>query len=122
VKSVVLIIPADLQADANMLAAVLGYDQAPGNTYSVRLSANGNEPISHYGCHTWAHPPFVQMISAARDHGVLPDLPWHPLTADRVLAVCNALIVSARDDMSGHFSAATADAGLQIVRVIQTPQ
>lgn len=70
--SVVLIVPATLREKANLLACALGHDQMPGNTFAVPLSADGADPASHYGCHTWAQESFVQMFQAAAQglHGL----------------------------------------------------
>lgn len=54
-QSVVLIIPAALQARANALGEAMGW--GPGN-FSVSLSG------THYGCHTWASDGFVAALEA----------------------------------------------------------
>jgi hypothetical protein len=94
-KSLVLIIPAALRDKANALGAALDMGS---NNYSVPLSANGQEPATHYGLHAWAAQSFINMIDA----GVMPEgLDYPEADFDAVMA---ALIVSARDDMTGHFA------------------
>jgi hypothetical protein len=70
--SLVLTLPAAHRDSGNAIAVALGHDVAPGNTYSVPLSADGVEPATHYGCRTWASPGFVAAIEIARN-GVVPD-------------------------------------------------
>jgi hypothetical protein len=70
--SAVLILPAKLQAAGNALSCALGHDDPPGSTYSVPLSANGQEPATHYGCHSWMSPGFVDTIREAIQ-GRLPE-------------------------------------------------
>lgn len=117
----VLIVPAALMDDANSIAVSLGYDVAPGKTYSVPLSGDGQQPATHYGCHTWTDGAFAGMLSAALELGALPPIDWGDLDEARVLAVCDALTVSVRDDMDQHFSDVIATAGLSIVRVTIIP-
>lgn len=110
--SVVLIIPVALRDKANLLACALGHDVLPGNTFAVPLSADGAEPASHFGCHTWAQASFVEMFQAAAQ-GSLPDIDWSEfgLTLEDVESIVAVLIVSAETTSDGavHF-AAVADA------------
>lgn len=70
--SLALILPAAHRSTGNGIAVALGHDEAPGNTYSVPLSATGAEPATHYGARTWASPGFVLMIEIAST-GAVPD-------------------------------------------------
>lgn len=120
--SVVLIIPAALREKANLLACALGHDQVPGRTFDVQLSADGAEPASHYGCHTWAQTSFVQMFEAAKQ-GALPDIEWSEfsLSVEDVQEVVAELIVSAEigSDGAAHFAQVLAAQGLA---KLQTPE
>ena len=89
--STVLIIPAALKADANLLGAALGYGP---ESYTVPIPSDGKP--THWGGHVWASAEFFKLISIARG-GSLPPLDWaaHKLTAARVRAVIAALIVGA---------------------------
>jgi hypothetical protein len=118
--SLVLIIPAALQAEANALSCAMGQDVMPGHTFSVPLSADGQEPPTHFGCHAWSQPGFAAVLAAAQA-GALPDDPagggeWsdYGLGLEAIAAVVSALIVSVREDLTGaaHFAAVLDDAGL----------
>ena len=116
IYSVVLLCPADRQADANRLACAIGHDVMPGNTFSVHLSANGEEPATHFGCHAVAMQSFVDLFMDAAQ-GMLPDIPWGDfgLTEQAVLELVPTIILSAREDLFGldHFEAVLADHDLQ---------
>lgn len=116
--SVVLICPAALQEKSNLLACALGHDVLPGNTFSVPLSADGNAPATHYGCHTVAQLSFVQMFQAA-GQGQLPDIVWGDfgLTEADVWEVLGELIVSPRQDLSGreHFESVLSENSLTTI-------
>lgn len=71
-KSLVLILPAALRALGNGVAVALGHDVAPGNTYVIGLAPTGEEPATHYGCHTWATDGFAVMIGIVTS-GIVPD-------------------------------------------------
>lgn len=117
-KSLVLILPADLQAKGNAVAIALGHDVPPGSTYSVALSPAGVEPATHYGCHTWATEQFAAMINSGKTGGPLPPAPWAlaGITESDVRDVCAALIMSERaegSDAYQHFQDVLAGNGLQ---------
>jgi hypothetical protein len=117
--SIVMLIPADLQDTGNKLACALGYDFLPGNTFSVPLSADGSEPVTHYGCRTAGKQEFVDMLTAA-GQGELPDVAWADfgLAVEDVAPVLAALAMDVRasDQMSGHFEAVIAANGLARVQ------
>jgi hypothetical protein len=99
-NSVVLIVPAALQDQANRLACAVGYDAAPlpGDTFSRPLSSDGSTLTTHYGCHTWADAAFLGLLQNAAQ-GQLPPVAWtdYGLSANDVAGVMSALIVSVRD-------------------------
>lgn len=105
--SVVLIVPALMQTKANYLSCALGYDEMPGNTYKVPLSANGELPITHYGCRTAATEDFADILQNA-GAGNLPgglDLAAFNLTVEDVQDIMGALIYDVRPatQMTNHF-------------------
>lgn len=48
---------------------------SPGNAFSVRLSATGTVPVTHYGGRTTAKEEFMDMMTNA-GNGELPDIVW----------------------------------------------
>lgn len=114
-RSLVLI-TADA-ATGDLVSTALGHQDPGAHTYVVRLSADGQEPATHYGCHTWAADAFVSAIAAAVIQTALPPAPWHlvGLSEAAVFAFCGALIWSARDggDAREHFDDVLAANGLQ---------
>ena len=104
--SCVLILPASLQGKGNALGEAMGW--GPDN-YSVALSADGDEPATHYGLHAWASPDFRDLIDA----GAMPDgLDFPQADFD---AVMGALVSSFREGLDGHFSEVCAAQGLEVV-------
>jgi hypothetical protein len=95
--SVVLLLPATLQDKGNRLACALGYDELPGKTFIAPASADGVEPATHYGCHTWAQQSFVDTLNAAAQ-GQLPAVDWaaYGLTEPDMQGVVASLVVSVR--------------------------
>lgn len=114
--SVSLVVPASDQADANRLAAALGWDVLPGNTFSFALSSDGTAPATHFGCHAWAGPGFVSTIQNAQG-GALPEIDWsaYGLTAERVTALLSAMQSSIQTGSVG-FWALLSDGDLQTVQ------
>lgn len=68
IYSIVLIVPTAQRADANALAAAMGW--GPDN-YAVPLSSGGTEPVSHFGLVTVCKPDFVAMLAGAQE-GQMP--------------------------------------------------
>ena len=99
--SLVIICPAALKPAATALAEQLGWT---GDNLTVPLSANGQAPATHFGCHAWAREDAVAVFTT-------------PNADAQVEAVRAQLIVSARDDLSAgeHFGAACAGATLSRV-------
>lgn len=122
--SAVLIIPASLQAKGNLVSVAMGHDTYPGSTYSLPLSASGQEPATHYGTHTWATEQFVGLIQHVASGGDLPPAPWEAvgLMEQDVRDVVSALILTTRQDVSdarSHWEATLAANSLrQIVTAV----
>lgn len=118
IYSVVLLCPANKQAEANRLACAIGHDVMPGKTFSVPCSPTGEEPATHYGCHTVAMQSFVDLFTDAAG-GTLPDITWSDfdLTEQMVADLLPALVFSARTDLFGlsHFTSVLGDNGLKRV-------
>lgn len=117
--SIVLIAPAEHVARANMIAVAMGYADPGVETYVVRLSADGQEPATHYGCHTWGTPTFAQILAGAQS-GTLPDVAWSSvgLTGQQAADVIASLLTSVRPDGGhvGHFDAVCAANGLTKIK------
>lgn len=123
--SVVMLMPDALRDKANRLGCALGHDASPlpGNTFLRGLSADGSEPATHWGCHTWADQSFLGVLGAAQQ-GALPPVAWGDfgLTSQDVADVVAALIVSV-DGIAANPRAhwATALAANELVPVIPPP-
>lgn len=128
--SVVLIIPAALREKANRCAVAMGHDSAPlpGATFSVPLSDDDGETITHYGTRTQARQSFLDQMEAAAE-GSLPDgIVWEDfgLTADDPVAVAQATIMDVKSEAQlanygwtygDHFAHKIEQAGLVRVAV-----
>lgn len=110
--SCVLIVPASLRDKANTLAEAMGW--GPGS-YAVPLSADGSEPITHYGLRTWASDEFVAMLQGAAQGQMPPALTAASYPPADFAAVVGNLAVSLQPAMEGHFAAAIAAQGLAMV-------
>lgn len=115
--SIVIIVPAALQDKANRLSCALGHDVLPGNTFSVPLSDNPSQEVTHYGCRTAAKQEFVDILTAASE-GELPEDFEQPL--EDVQEVMAAMIMDVRPSGNDaeHFDEVCAVEGLSRV----TPQ
>lgn len=122
--SLTMVVPADQQDKANLLACALGYDVLPGRTFSVPLSATGKVPATHYGCRSAAKQEFIDMLAAA-GNGTLPEIQWadYGLTVDDIAPVLAAVVVDARpsDQADGHFQDVLATQGLKIAVAESAP-
>lgn len=108
--SLVLILPAEYRDAGNALAVALGHDVKPGNTYSVPLSASGDAPATHYGCHAWSTDEFVRTIDNAHAGNIPQGLP------SGTLKLLDALVSSAQPDTEEsalHFEMVLAENNLQ---------
>lgn len=112
-----LAVPNALRTDGNRLAVAMGWDTAPGSTFSAPLSATGNTPATYWACHTWAGDEFVATLDAAQG-GSVPALPWSDfgLTESRVTDVLAALLSHVQTGAVGFETFLTAN-GLQRVSV-----
>ena len=110
-QSCVLIITADLQAKADTISEIMGWGP---NSYTVPLSATGQEPVTHYGLHAWVDPLFVDMILAAQNTGTMPQpLSDAGMPQSDFTAVISALIASFRPDIGSHWDDVLIANGLQ---------
>jgi len=101
-KSAVLIIPTNLQADGNAVAEAMGWGT---NNYSVPLTTNGVD-ITHYGLHTHTSAQFESWVT-----GIEP----LPTGMEYAQSVIDALIYSFRNDIKNreHFNLVLEANGLQ---------
>lgn len=117
--SAVVIVPAALQDKANRLTCALGYDVLPGNTFSVALSADGQEPATHYGCRTWAKQEFIDIMTGAGE-GELPEIDWseYGVTVDDIAEIIGAQIFDVRGagEAAMHFGEVIEANGLVIIQ------
>jgi hypothetical protein len=88
--------------DANKLAVAMGHCPEGADAYTVPLSIDGNNPITHWLCHSWCVESFAQMLYGV-SQGTLPEPDlgrvWEDfgLTAQRVGSLMAAAIVSCKD-------------------------
>ena len=68
--SLVVIAPDELWATVRALNNALGYEAGEGTP----LSADGQEPATHRGLHTWAQPAFVALATGK----VTPNVKGYP--------------------------------------------
>ena len=89
--STVMIVPAALRDDANLLGAALGHGP---ESYTVPIPSDGE--TTHWGSHSWPDESFFAMIVGAQG-GTFPPVDWaaHGLTDERVQAVLAAVVISA---------------------------
>lgn len=108
-RSCVLILPAALRDAGNALAEAMGWGSC---NYSVPLSADGQEPATHYGLHAWVADTFLSLLEAAGE-GIMPEGLDYP--AEDFASVVGALIASFRDDSTGHFADVIEANSLQVI-------
>jgi hypothetical protein len=113
--SVVMLVPAAIQAEANQLAAGMGH--GPSN-FSVALSANGQAPPTHYGCRAQAQQSFVDLL-AGMGQGEFPSIEGaDPRVIEAILA---SLIIDIQDGADGatHFNQVLETNGLARFEVVE---
>jgi len=95
--SLVMIVEVGSVEQANALCLTSGWSE---DNFTAHLSANGDDPVTHYGLRATAGEDFVENIQRALD-------------ADPALA--STLIVDLREDAARwvHFDDVLAQAGLQ---------
>ena len=113
--SVVLIIPAAVQDQADQVAAGLGHGP---NNFSVPLSSDGSEPATWYGCRAQTQQSFIDMLTAA-GQGTLPEI--EGMTPQEVGAVLMQLQadVSTSEDGYTHFERVIGEKNLVRVEAEQ---
>ena len=115
--SVVLLIPAAVQAQADQVAAGLGH--GPDN-FSVPLSSDGSEPATWFGCRSQAQQSFIDMLTAAGE-GELPTI--EGMTPQEVGAVLVQMQadVSTSEDGYTHFERVIGEKNLVRVTPAEEP-
>jgi hypothetical protein len=123
--SCVVVVPADKRADANKLWCAMGLDTLPGNSFVPELSADGNDPVTHYGSHAWEEAEQAAVFLALPT-GVLPTIngEWSDfgLTVETALAAAQSLTASVMTSGTPmeHLTAVMSAMGLQsVVRPIE---
>ena len=113
--SVVLLIPAAVQAAANQVAEGLGHGP---NNFSVPLSSDGSEPATRYGCRTQAQQSFIDLLTAVGG-GELPTIEgMSPKEVAEVLMQLQA-DVSTSEDGYTHFERVIGEKNLVRVEAEQ---
>ena len=106
-------------------AALLALGEAVGVSggMSVPLSADGNEPATHWGSHAWAGPEFVGFMTGQ----ALPDPLPEGVTAEdiaNVLSLCTIAVDTVVDEgleterklsKREHFNHVASGLGLQVI-------
>lgn len=82
--SLVVVASEALWPTVRALNNALGYEAGEG----VPLSADGQEPATHRGLHTWARPDFVALATGQ----VTPDIPGY--TPEQIAGLLAQLTVS----------------------------
>ncbi len=88
-----LIIPADTKDDWNRVAAGLGFDRGPPetwNTFCIPLSADGQEPITHYAAR-FASSSLLKAVLLGAKQGIYPELTGVVVTEARMAELIDAL-------------------------------
>lgn len=113
--SVVLLIPAAVQDQADQVAAGIGH--GPDN-FSVPLSENGSEPATWYGCRAQTQQSFIDMLTAA-GQGELPTIEgMSPKEVAEVLMQLQADISTSEDGYT-HFERVIGEKNLMRVEAQQ---
>lgn len=90
--TVVIIIPDAQRSAFQALGEAMGFDA--GFTGSgVRLSADGAEPVTHWGLHTWAQDSFAALFSTPSAI-IAASIPGQPYTAEQLDALRSVFIYS----------------------------
>lgn len=112
--STVLILPAAQVATGNAVANAMGW--GPDN-YTVPLSADGLEPVTHCGLHAWASDGFRQMVETGY---YPPSLGQVGISEADYRAMLAVLIYSFWPDYTDHFATIIAENNLTIVTEPET--
>lgn len=108
--SCVLILPSAQVATGNAVGAAMGWGP---NSYSIPLSADGADPATHMGLHTWATEEFQQMIATGY---YPPQVEDAGISQDEFDDMMNVLVYSFWPDYTDHFTTVCADNGLTVVQ------
>lgn len=106
----IVIISAAEQAAANVVAAQIDPDDG-ANTFSVPLSADGNEPATHYGCHTVSDDTMAGAMFDAQP--VLTSVKWWRLNPAGEMIDSNT--ASGTPGVAWRWADALAALGLQVI-------
>ena len=109
--SCVLILPDAQLATGNAVSEAMGWGSP---AYTVPLSADGSEPATHWGLHTWAEPSFVAMLQAAETGAMPQELADGGFPPTAFQAVIASLIASVQDDVTQHFARALETNGFRV--------
>lgn len=109
--SCVLILPLDQVTTGNAVSEAMGWGSP---AYTVALSADGTEPATHYGLHTWAGADFQAMIESGYYPPQLTEAGIAQGDYDAMLAV---LISSFWPDYTDHFATVCVENDLKVVEV-----
>lgn len=103
--SCVLIVPTQARQQANALASAMGWGD---DSYTVALSDGGPNP-THWGLHVWVTQAFADMVEAAQNGEMPPELEGNFPPAD-FAEVLSYLIMSIKStsNPSLHFNAVCA--------------
>lgn len=115
--SVSLIVPSGMLEAGRRLSWALGHDSPPLSTFSAPLSADGTEPATHYGAHTYALQSFVDILTDAQQ-GKLPPIQWstYDLTEQAVRDLVDAMTINmAEGSVEDTWPQAMSEAGVQRV-------
>lgn len=120
VYSLIFVFSEDDRPDAEKLSHAMGHSVPGDLCYTVPLSPTGENPPTHWMCHSFCIPEFAAMLEGI-GQGTLPEPEaggiWedYGLTEARVWELMAAAIVSCIDgaDPQTHVADVLADAGLQ---------
>ena len=110
--SLVVICPDALRDEVLALGMML--DPPIDGGLSVPLSVDGSEPTTHWGCHAWATPQFVAIMTGQ----VTPEIPG--VTPEQIAGILSQITVSVDANgltMRAHFDHVIAEQDLQIIAV-----
>jgi len=114
--SLVVICPDALRDEVLALGMML--DPPIDGGLSVPLSVDGSEPVTHWGCHAWATPQFVAIMTGQ----VTPEIPG--VTPEQIAAILSQLTVSVDAEgltMRAHFDHVIGDLGLRVIETEENP-
>ncbi|MEN9936054.1 MAG: hypothetical protein RLZZ387_2633 [Chloroflexota bacterium] len=107
--SCVLLLPDNQVDTGNAVSEAMGWGSP---AYTVPLSADGSEPASHWGLHTWAGDDLQAMIETGF---YPPQVEDAGITQDAYNAMLAVLIYSFWQDYVDHFATVCAENGLTVV-------